>query len=134
LSSKPVAEPTGHRIEIEDGPTFCVGPDEDSLLRAALRAGLAFPYECSVGGCGACRFELLDGDMQTLWEGAPGLSERDRKRGKRLACQSCPQGDARIRVRLGSDGQKPVAASRRTTAVLKRRRAITGDMVELDWR
>ena len=48
--------------------------------------------------------------MATLWEAAPGLSDRDRKRGKRLACQSQPLGDCRIRVRL--DGSEPAAALR----------------------
>lgn len=119
------------RIEIDSGPTFPVGPQEDTLLRAALRAGLAFPYECSVGGCGACRFELLEGVVQTLWEGAPGLSERDRKRGKRLACQSRVQGDARIRVRLGGDAEPPAAPPQRVSATLTERRAISDDMVEL---
>lgn len=119
------------RIEVDNGPGFTVGPNDDTLLRAALRAGLAFPYECSVGGCGACRFELLEGVVHTLWEGAPGLSERDRKRGKRLACQSHPQGDARIRVRLGSEADKPAVLPRRITATLTDRRAITDDMVEL---
>lgn len=119
------------RIEIDNGPIFPVGPHEDTLLRAALRAGLAFPYECSVGGCGACRFELLEGVVQTLWEGAPGLSERDRKRGKRLACQSRPQGDARIRVRLGGEAEQPAVRPQRVTATLSERRAISDDMVEL---
>lgn len=119
------------RIEIDNGPIFPVGPHEDTLLRAALRAGLAFPYECSVGGCGACRFELLEGVVQTLWEGAPGLSERDRKRGKRLACQSRPQGDARIRVRLGGEAEQPAVRPQRVSATLSERRAISDDMVEL---
>jgi toluene monooxygenase electron transfer component len=119
------------RIEIDDGPAFPVGPQEDTLLRAALRAGLAFPYECSVGGCGACRFELLEGVVQTLWEGAPGLSERDRKRGKRLACQSRPQGDVRIRVRLGGEAEQPAVRPQRVTATLTNRHTISDDMVEL---
>jgi len=61
------------RVEIDNGPAFDVGPQDDTVLRAALRAGIRFPYECSVGGCGACRFDLLDGDMVTLWDSAPGL-------------------------------------------------------------
>ena len=128
-STAALLQPT--RIEIDNGPTFPVGSNEDTLLRAALRAGLAFPYECSVGGCGACRFELLEGVVQTLWEEAPGLSERDRKRGKRLACQTHVQGDARIRVRLGGESEQPAVPPQRVTATLSERRAISDDMVEL---
>lgn len=119
------------QISIENGPGFALGPQDDALLRGALRAGVAFPYECSVGGCGACRFELIDGEMETLWESAPGLSERDRKRGKRLACQSRPLGDCRIRVRVGPDSEVPAQPPQRTRAVLTGKRAVNADMMEL---
>lgn len=122
------------QISIENGPGFTLGPQDDALLRGALRAGLAFPYECSVGGCGACRFELLDGVMESLWETAPGLSERDRKRGKRLACQSRPLGDCRIRVRLGPDSEVPAQPPKRCSAVLTSRRTVNADMLELSLR
>lgn len=133
VSVQAQAAPASCRIEVENGPAFEVGLHEDALLRGALRAGVPFPYECSVGGCGACRFELLEGEMESLWDGAPGLSERERRRGKRLACQSRPRGDCRIRVRIGAE-EPPAAAPRRMQAVLAGRRPITGDMVELHLR
>lgn len=129
MSSRGEPAPRRHRIEIEGGPTFEVDGNEDTLLRGALRAGQAFTYECSVGGCGSCRFELLEGEVQTLWEQAPGLSERDRRRGKRLACQSRPLSDCRIRTRLEAPAPESIAP-RRMTGVLESRRAITADMAE----
>src|SRR5450830_933944 len=72
---------------------------KDTVLRAALRAGLGFPYECNSGGCGSCKFELLDGEVEDLWAQAPGLTERDRRKGKRLACQCVAMTDLRIKVR-----------------------------------
>lgn len=133
MSADASASPPFH-IRIENGPDFRFGPHEDALLRGALRAGLAFPYECSVGGCGACRFELIEGEMETVWDAAPGLSERDRKRGKRLACQSRPLGDCLIRVRLGPDTDVPADPPKRSRAVLTGRRSVTGDMLELSLR
>ena len=38
------------RIFIDGGDAFAVAAEEDTILRAALRAGLGFPHECSVGG------------------------------------------------------------------------------------
>jgi toluene monooxygenase electron transfer component len=29
--------------------------DGDTLLRAGLRAGFGFPYECNAGSCGTCK-------------------------------------------------------------------------------
>lgn len=118
------------KVEIENGPSFEIATAEDALLRGALRAGLGFPYECNVGGCGSCRFELLDGEMVTLWDAAPGLSERERKRGKRLACQSRPLGDCRIRVRLDGPGTPAAERPRQLGATLLARRAVTDDMSE----
>ncbi|MBS1189338.1 MAG: oxidoreductase [Rhodocyclaceae bacterium] len=122
-----------HTIKIEGGATFVVSTDEDTLLRGALRAGIGMPHECSVGGCGACRFDLVEGDTETLWAEAPGLSERDRKRGKRLACQCRPLGDCTIRVRC-ADEYKPAIPPRRGLARLEGRRQLTADMCEFSLR
>lgn len=122
-----------HRIQLDGGPCFEADADEDALLRGALRAGVGFPHECSVGGCGACRFELLSGQVETLWSEAPGLSERDRRRGKRLACQTRPLGDCTIRVRC-DDAFRPAVPARRSTAQLLERRALTTDLSEFTFR
>ena len=45
--------------------------DDDTVLRAALRAGLGFPYECNVGSCGNCRFELVEGAVVHEQEARP---------------------------------------------------------------
>lgn len=118
-----------HRIRLEGGGVFDVSAEEETLLRGALRAGIGFPHDCNVGGCGNCRFDLVDGEMEMLWADAPGLSERDRRRGKRLACQSRPRGDCTIRVRP-SDEYRPAVPPRRLEAVLMRRTPVTADMAE----
>lgn len=118
-----------HRITLESGDVFDISADEDTLLRGALRAGIGFPHDCSVGGCGNCRFDLVAGEMETLWAEAPGLSERDRKRGRRLACQSRPRGDCTIRVRL-ADEYRPEIATRARPVRLVGRRDVTADIAE----
>jgi toluene monooxygenase electron transfer component len=65
-----------------------------------MRAGLGFPYECNVGSCGNCRFDLLEGEIDHIRANPPGLSERDASRGRRLGCQARPLGDCSIKVRL----------------------------------
>src|ERR687897_110160 len=75
-------------------------PDDDTILRAALRAGLGFPYECNVGSCGNCRFELLSGEVVHRREAAPAWSDRDRQRNRYLGCQARPLGNCQIKVNL----------------------------------
>ena len=118
-----------HNILIEGGEAFAVSADEDTLLRGALRAGMGLPHECSVGGCGACRFDLVEGAMENLWPEAPGLSERDRKRGKRLACQSLPTSDCTIRVRCSEEYRPPVEPQRQPAQLIGKRQ-LTRDMTE----
>lgn len=71
---------------------------DDSLLSAALRAEVAFPYECNSGGCGACKIEVLEGEVDELWPEAPGLSARERRKGRLLACQCKAKSDLRIKI------------------------------------
>lgn len=122
-----LAPETGVTINISGGQSFTVQQQEDSLLRAALRAGLNFPYDCSVGGCGTCRFTLVDGEMADIWPQAPGLPERERARGKRLACQSKPLSNCTINVRMGAE---PLRDAHRMHAVLRERRALCADTAE----
>jgi toluene monooxygenase electron transfer component len=74
--------------------------DKDTIMRSALRAGLGFPYECNVGSCGNCRFDIIEGEIEHVRVDPPGLSERDRLRGRRLGCQARPLSDCTVKVRL----------------------------------
>jgi len=87
-------EPQGLQFECEPGET---------LLSAALAAGIDLPYECASGGCGSCRARLLEGQVRSLWPDAPGLSSKDRLKGDRiLCCQSVAQSHCVVQVRTGS--------------------------------
>lgn len=93
----------GDRIHIAGSPLSFEQDAADTVLRAALRAGIGFPYECNSGGCGSCRFEVVAGAVDMLWPEAPGLSERDRRKGRQLACQCRAAGELTIRVRPGEE-------------------------------
>lgn len=101
----------------------------DSILRAALRAGVGLTYECNSGGCGGCKFELVAGEIETLWPEAPGLTERDRRRGKHLACQCRARGDITIAAASGGE-YVPRQLPRRQPARLSTVCDITHDIRE----
>ncbi|HJV24536.1 MAG TPA: 2Fe-2S iron-sulfur cluster-binding protein [Aromatoleum sp.] len=112
----------------KDGGTFAQAPG-DSILRAALRAGVGLTYECNSGGCGGCKFELIEGEIETLWPDAPGLSERDKKRGRHLACQCRAVGDIRISASSSAEYVPPLLP-RRQAARLASARDVTHDIRE----
>lgn len=71
--------PAGQRID--------VGP-EQTLLQAALNAGIAFPHNCRVGSCATCKCRLLSGKVKELTDRAYALSAEDLRGGYILACQT----------------------------------------------
>lgn len=119
-------------IRIEGGAEYACAHD-DTLLRAGLRAGLGFPYECNAGSCGTCKVELLEGQVQSLRPDAPGLAERDRAKNRVLACQSQPASDCRIKVRLRPENV-PHHRPARFAATLAAVRDLTHDMREFRFR
>ncbi|WP_300440950.1 2Fe-2S iron-sulfur cluster-binding protein [Zoogloea sp.] len=118
-------------IDAQDAVFDCA--PGDTLLRAGLRAGLGMPYECGVGACGCCRCEVIEGEVADQWPEAPGLSDRDRRKGRVLACQTRPLGDARIRLRL-DPRIEPVVRPARRTARLAAVNDITHDIREFVFR
>jgi toluene monooxygenase electron transfer component len=112
----------------KDGSVF-EQQEGDTILRAALRAGLGLSYECNSGGCGGCKFELLEGEINTHWADAPGLTERDRKRGRHLACQCSAVGAITIKAATGSEYQ-PKSTPHRQRARLIGTRDLTHDIRE----
>jgi len=112
----------------KDGSQFAQ-PAGDTILRAALRAGVGLSYECNSGGCGGCKFDLLEGEIETLWADAPGLTERDRRRGRHLACQCRANGPVRIKAATGAEYQ-PRITPHRQSARLVGTRDLTHDIRE----
>ncbi|PFH20288.1 2Fe-2S iron-sulfur cluster-binding protein [Burkholderia sp. JKS000303] len=112
--------------------SFMCDPN-DTVLGAGLRAGLGMPYECTAGACGTCKFELLEGSVDVLWDAAPGLSARDRAKGRQLACQCRPTNDCRIKVRL-DDACRAAQPPRRQIATLMATDDVTHDIRELRFR
>jgi toluene monooxygenase electron transfer component len=100
---------------------------EDTLLRAGLRQGLGIAYECNVGACGSCKFDLVDGEVEDLFPEATGLRQRERERGKRLACQCVPRGDCTIKIRTG-DEYVPATRPQKRRARLTSKVTLTSDM------
>lgn len=112
----------------KDGTRFA-SDGEDTVLRAALRAGYGMAYECNAGGCGACAFDPLAGEFETLWDAAPGLSPRDLRKGRKLGCQTRARGDVTISCASGAEYVPPIAPRRRHLR-LAGTRQVTHDMRE----
>lgn len=68
-----------------------VAPGE-TILAAALRAGLDAPYACTAGVCSTCMCKVLKGEAEMITNHA--LEDYEVARGMVLSCQALPLGDA----------------------------------------
>jgi phenol hydroxylase P5 protein len=77
MNARMSIEPVRQTVEVEQGQT---------LLDAALRAGVYIPHACLHGLCGTCKVQVLDGEVD-LGEASPfALMDFEREEGKCLAC------------------------------------------------
>ncbi|MDQ4116508.1 MAG: 2Fe-2S iron-sulfur cluster binding domain-containing protein [Actinomycetota bacterium] len=120
--------PTEYRVSVDGAGVEFPCVEGDTILRAALRAGVALGYECNSGSCGSCRYELLDGEVVDRRPDAPGLSPRDRRKGRSLACQNEPRSDCRIKAT--APGSVTAHRPSRQVATLKAVHPLTHDMSE----
>lgn len=87
------------RIAGHPGAGFSVTPNQ-TILEAALAAGLLLPYGCRDGACGACRARLVEGQIE--YHGpvaASALTEEERAQGWFLPCRAHARTDLVIAVR-----------------------------------
>lgn len=100
MSFKITVEPSGHVFSVNDGET---------ILDAALRHGLSFPYGCRNGGCGACKGKVVAGEV-SYPAGQPGcLSDTEEAIGQVVVCQARPLGDVVLEVHeIGKSKDVPI--------------------------
>ena len=68
-----------------------------TILEAALDAGVPFPHGCGSGECGSCKCRLLEGEVQSERWSPDALSDAEHASGLILACRSRPVGDVSVK-------------------------------------
>lgn len=99
MTAQVTLQPSGHTFSVETGET---------VLEAATRQGVALPYSCRNGACGACKGKVTAGEVSHRDYQPHALSEAERAQGMALLCCAETQGDLTVEVRevkTGSDIQ-----------------------------
>jgi len=84
MSHQLTIEPLGQVIEIEEGQT---------ILDAALRAGIYLPHACGHGLCGTCKVQVSDGEIEHGEASGFALMDYEREEGLCLACCATVESD-----------------------------------------
>lgn len=87
MSHKVSIRNVGRTIEVEAGET---------ILEAAILAGIDYPCGCQSGNCGACKSELISGDVEMSPYSDFALLPEEKEQGLVLACRSVPWSDCEI--------------------------------------
>lgn len=87
-------EPLGQTIEVEEGQT---------VLDAALRAGIYLPHACCHGLCATCKIQVTDGEVDHGEASTFALMDFEREEGRALACCCRLESDAVIEADIDDD-------------------------------
>jgi CDP-4-dehydro-6-deoxyglucose reductase, E3 len=114
MSYQVTVQPSGHEFSV-------VG--NDSLLEAALRAGIPLNYSCSNGNCGDCKARLTSGQLTKLHPHDYALKDAEKANGTFLLCSCAPASDVIIEAAVaGADDipQQTIMAKVKSVETLSR--------------
>ena len=94
MSYELTIEPLGQTIAVEDG---------QSILDAALRAGIYLPHACCHGLCATCKVQVVDGEVDHGEASTFALMDFEREEGKTLACCARLECDTVIEAEIDED-------------------------------
>ncbi len=94
MSYEVTIEPLGEVITVEEDQT---------ILDAALRAGVYLPHACGHGLCATCKVDVLEGEVDQGDASPFALMDMERDEGKCLACCASPISDLVIEADLEED-------------------------------
>lgn len=87
-----------HTVRLEPvGVEFDVAEDE-TVLAAAFRQGIALPHGCKEGQCSACKCVLRDGEVELLKYSTFALNDFERDSGHVLLCRSIAWSDLEVEL------------------------------------
>ena len=112
-------------VHLSTGKTFETHGGE-SVLDAALRAGITLPYSCRTGRCGSCKAGLVSGDTSLL-HAEMELSDEERAAGSILTCVRTATSD--IALAVEDLGDVHLAAARTWPCRLQSIQRVSPDVV-----
>ncbi|MCP5199074.1 MAG: 2Fe-2S iron-sulfur cluster binding domain-containing protein [Gammaproteobacteria bacterium] len=115
--------PGGETFEVAEGET---------ILDAALRAGIDLKYGCRHGNCSTCKYLVEDGEVDFGHASAYSLPDAEREEGWALMCCATPLTDLLIQDDRRPDARaRPMLTPQDATATVTAATALTAELWEL---
>jgi len=85
-----------HTVELKSGKYKFVADAHESILDAAIRAGVPLNYGCSNGNCGLCKAKVISGPTEQIAAHDFVIRDADKIQGHVLMCSTSCQGNVVI--------------------------------------
>ncbi|MFZ5558771.1 MAG: 2Fe-2S iron-sulfur cluster-binding protein [Pseudomonadota bacterium] len=119
----------GYHVMVHPDNRIIPVREGESLLDAALREGMAVPFDCRSGGCGMCKGTVLYGSVDHGAYQAAVLTDAERRQGRALFCCATPLSDLEVEyVPAVAPGGVP---ARIHTARVERMERLTDDVMRV---
>ncbi len=89
-------ETVGYQVKIRGTDKVVEVGEDETILEAALSAGIDYPFGCQSGNCGSCKSRLLAGEVEMTDFSEYALTDDERAQGQILACSSVPVTDCEV--------------------------------------
>jgi CDP-4-dehydro-6-deoxyglucose reductase len=85
-----------HKIKLQSGKYSFYVDAHESILDAAIRAGVPLNYGCSNGNCGLCKAKVVSGDIEPIRLHDFVIGDADKIQGHALMCSNSCNSDVII--------------------------------------
>lgn len=72
--------------------------DNETILQAAIRQGFNLRYGCKHGGCGMCKAQVVEGEVDNTEASSFALLDFEKQQGFSLLCCAYPESDVAIEL------------------------------------
>ena len=93
---KQASKALSFKVHISNAGQDLTCRSDETLLEAALRAGIDFPFACASGNCASCISQLEQGQVVLLPHADSALSAEFEAAGKTLPCRARPCSDVKL--------------------------------------
>lgn len=107
---------TPSKVRLVPGNHEFVVEGEETLLEAALRAGMSVNYGCSNGNCGDCRARVVAGEVRRIRPHDHVFTDVEKQQGYTLMCSVTAASDLVLETGV-ADGPEQIPLQQITTTV-----------------
>ncbi|OCP19226.1 MULTISPECIES: 2Fe-2S iron-sulfur cluster-binding protein [unclassified Ensifer] len=118
---------TAKLVDIRPARTSLEVQVGQTILDAALAAGIPYPHGCKSGRCGSCKSRLVEGEVEQLQHSRFALTDEEKADGLILACRALPITSTAV-AWLGSDDNDAVQPPRRLKGIVTNLDDLTHDI------